>query len=251
MKKHLFNSLREFYADIRNVVKSPNFELYERRNDPVWVGLSHTEIMQSRFSYPLGVEKLKNFKEVKVEKDLKVKYWNQFDGFDIDVDRMYSNLDFLLDTRKVRKLPKTIDIYVNVSERSGIDYNAMLNKTYAAVKIIDHLESLGVRCAVYACAAFRPKIGKTKFTATEYLEVCVKDYHDSVNLGALCTAISPWMLRQHIICWIIGHIRGIYLNGVASPERLPTGELSGIIIDNGSCLSLPDANHFIETIKVA
>jgi len=250
MKKHLFNSLRDFYADVRNVVKSEKFSVYENMNDPDWRGLSLAEINLSYFSYPVGVEKLKHYKDVKVEKDLKVKFWSDFDGYDIDIERLHDGLDCLIDTRKVRKLPKTIDIYVNVSEGCQVDYNHMLNKTYAAVKIVDHLESLGVRCAVFACAAFRPKL-KTTFSATEYLEVCVKNYQDSVNLGALCTAISPWMLRQHIILWIIGHIRGINWNGIASPERLPSGELSGIIIDNGSCLNLDSANRFIETIKVA
>lgn len=250
MKKHCYNSLSDFYADVKNVVKAPMFDYYNRYEQKSWIGLSNDEIKQSLYSYSVGVEKLSHFSEVKVEKDIRIKYWNQFDGFDIDVDRMYDNLDFLLDTRRQRKLPKTIDIYVNIIESWKIGYNQMLIKAYAALSIIDKLETLGVRCAVYACSAFNPKVGKNKFLPTEYLEVCIKNYHDPVNIGALCTAISPWMFRHHMILWTIGHIPNIDLNGVSQPERLPSG-LTGIIIEKRQCLDLNEANQFIQNIKVA
>jgi len=258
MKRRSYNSLREFYADITAPTSGKartDFISYEVHNSESFKGLAITEINRSKYGYEVGVEKLRHFKDVEVEKDTRVKYWNQFDGYDIDVDRMYDNLDFLLDTRRQRKLPKTMDIYVNIGENRETGYDKMLNKTYTAIKVIDRLESLGVRCAVYACAPALPVIntslGKDRYGELNYLEICVKNYHDALNTGAICAAISPWMLRHWIFLWRISHIEKIQLDeGLSYSQKMPADTV-GIIIETGSCLEISEANRFIETIKVA
>ncbi|HAH24971.1 MAG TPA: hypothetical protein DCL77_14655 [Prolixibacteraceae bacterium] len=251
MKKHLFNSLTDFYAAIVNKVNAPDYQRLEVYDDPEWKGLSLYEIKKSKFSYPLGIQELAKFKDIEVEKAMNVKFWNQFDGFDIDVDRMYENMDFLLDTRKVKKLPKAIDIYVNIGEHCGIEYKDMMCKTYVAVKIIDRLESLGVRCAVYACSSSYIKFHSGEYSKkANYVEVCIKNHNEALNIGAICTAISPWMFRQWILLYIMGNCNGVSINGISRTAPLPT-DLKGIIINTGSCLTTHSANNFIQSVKVA
>jgi hypothetical protein len=255
MKKHVFDSLMAFYTDCAiNRVQSVDYGKMLLRDRPDWVGLSYTDVLKYKYSYPIGVEKLRNFKEVEIKKDIRVKFYNQFDGFDIDVDRLHDNLDFLIDTKKIRNRPKTIDIYINVGESWVVGYNELLNKTYAAVKIIDHLETLGIRCAVYALSCYKPAYSEyiNLSEKEELIEVCLKNHSDTLNLGAICTGISPWMFRYWMLMWMVANHKGVKSkNGVCYPVTIPVGELTGIIIDKGQCLNLTDANKLIENIKVA
>ncbi len=248
MKKHCYNSLNHFYENVKNVVGSPDYDGYSNHDDRRWMGLSLADIRKNKYSYPMGVEKLMQFKDFELQKDVNVKYWNQFDGYDIDVDRMIENLDFLIDNRKVRKLPKAVEIYVQIGEGANVGYDAMLCKTYAAVKIIDKLESLGVRCAVYACNAFKTLV-KTGKSESGYLEVCVKNHADTVNLGALCTAISPWIFRYYFILHMIGHFNNVNVDGGGAYTMAMPDDLAGIIIKAGQCHELKSANQFIESIN--
>jgi hypothetical protein len=248
MKRHVYSSLKAFYDDIQNVVKTPRFESDKRNDDAKFNGLSLAEINRNQFSYPFGVEKLKAFNDFKVEKDIKVKYWSDLDGQEIDIDRMLEDRNFLLDIRKKRLLPKTIDIYVNIGEGCYTNYNDLLCKTFAALKIVDKLETIGVRCAVYACLSFIPVYSKGYPGENDMIEICVKNHADNVNLGALCTAISPWMLRYWMMLFVIGRYPGVNV-GVARPQRMPA-DTTGIVIDFGFCLTRDTANKFIESIKL-
>jgi hypothetical protein len=225
MKRHVYSSLKAFYDDIQNVVKTPRFESDKRNDDAKFNGLSLAEINRNQFSYPFGVEKLKAFN-----------------------DRMLEDRNFLLDIRKKRLLPKTIDIYVNIGEGCYTNYNDLLCKTFAALKIVDKLETIGVRCAVYACLSFIPVYSKGYPGENDMIEICVKNHADNVNLGALCTAISPWMLRYWMMLFVIGRYPGENV-GVARPQRMPA-DTTGIVIDFGFCLTRDTANKFIESIKL-
>lgn len=248
MKKHYYNSLSEFYADVKNTSGNYQYNEESTQDNPRFRGLSLSEIHRSKFSYKVGVEKLRTMKDFEFQRDEKIKYWDSFDGFDIDIDRMYSDLDFLRNERKVRKLPKTVDIFINVTENSKVDYDLMLNKTYAALKIIDHLETLGVRTALYACislSAFLPS-----GTEDMYLEICIKQHSHDVNLGALCTAISPWFFRYWFFLWIYGHYSHIGF-GIGRAQNIPLSERQkGIVIDQGMCMNLRSSNNFIDSIKL-
>lgn len=248
MKKHYYDSLTSFYNDVKNTANNPQFEEERTENNPRFRGLSLSEIRRSQYSYKVGVEKLRAMKDFEFQRDEKIKFWDSFDGFDIDIDRMYSDLDFLRNERKVRKLPKTVDIFINVTENSKVDYDLMLNKTYAALKIIDHLETLGVRTALYACislSAFLPS-----GTEDMYLEICIKQHSHDVNLGALCTAISPWFFRYWFFLWIYGHYSHIGF-GIGRAQNIPLSERQkGIVIDQGMCMNLRSSNNFIDSIKL-
>jgi hypothetical protein len=250
MKKHYYDSLSDFYDDIKNLVSSPRYNWRKDYDRPHFTGLSRSEILKSQYSYPFGVEKLRNLANFEIQKDIKIRYWDQFDGFDIDIDRMYSDLDFLRNERKQRKLPKTMDIFINISENCDITYSAMLNKTYAALKIIDHLETLGVRTALYACISCLPKVNG-RYIEPLYIEICIKRHADDVNLGALCTAISPWFFRHWFFLWIEGRYKNLDVV-IGQATTIPESEAQkGITIDNGQCLNLYMANTFISSLKIA
>lgn len=248
MKKHYYDSLTSFYNDVKNTANNPQFEEERTENNPRFRGLSLSEIRRSQYSYKVGVDKLRAMKDFEFQRDEKIKYWDSFDGFDIDIDRMYSDLDFLRNERKVRKLPKTVDIFINVGENANVNYDLMLNKTYAALKIIDHLESLGVRTALYACISgimYLPG-GNDDM----YVEICIKKHADNVNLGALCTAISPWFFRYWFFLWIKGRFSHVG-SGIGRAQNIPlSGRQKGIFIDQGMCLLQRTANNFIESINI-
>lgn len=252
MKKHVFDSLSAFFADITNKTGNGDFLSRLNRDYKSWIGLSKAELKQYQFSYPIGVAELKNFKEIEIQKAEKIRYFNQFDGFDIDIDRMLENLDFLIDERRRKRLPKTIDIYVNICEGADISYSNMLNKTYAAAKIIDHLESLGVRCALYSVISLNVKFNSRRQREHHIVEICVKNYHDNLNLGALCTAISPWMLRHWGSCWLAGNIPDIAYE-CGRPAYIPSEAVTpnSIVIDTNQCLSVNTANSRIQSLKIA
>ncbi len=249
MRKYFFNSLSAFYADIKNVAGHKLFDYSLRRDREYFTGLKLDEINRCKFTYQPGVEKIRQMAEVKVEKDVKVRYYDQFDGFDINIDRMIDGLDFLVNERKVRKLPRTIDLLLNITEAGGVNYENMLSKTYATLRIADHLESLGVRVAVYVCCPVTPIYHKGKGQPF-YLEICVKKYADPVNLGALCTSISPWFLRHWVFAWIIGRDARIDIERVGLVTPMPASERRGILIDTGQCYSTSEANAFISNIKI-
>lgn len=247
MKKHLYHSLSEFYSDIQNHYKTNLYESLERMDDPSFTGLPLSEIRKFKYSYPVGVDKIRNLPDFEMKSKVKVKYWDQFDGFDIDIDRMYSDLDFLRNERKISRLPRTMDIYINFTESAAIGYSAMLMKAYTALKITDHLETLGVRTALFACSVSKPDVAIGN-DDPYFIEICVKNYSDPVNLGALCTAISPWMSRYWEFLWAAGHYQ--YLgSSIGKAVNFPEG-LKGIIIDKRQCHDLNGARNFIERIKI-
>lgn len=249
MKKHYYDSLTQFYDDVKNTANNPQFEEERTRNNYNFRGLPLSEILASKYSYKLGVEKLRAMQDFEFQKDVKFRFWDSFDGFDIDIDRMYSDLDFLLNERKVSKLPKTLDIFINVTENANINYDLMLNKTYAALKIIDRLESLGVRTALYACISLEAYLPSG--SEDMYIEICIKQHSNDVNLGALCTAISPWFFRYWFFLWIYGHYSHVGY-GIGEAHNIPLSERQkGIIIDKGMCLTTSHANTFITSLKVA
>jgi len=249
MKKHSFNTLTDFYSDVKNHIGHFRYVQYENYDRPNFEGLSKSEIYQSKFSYDIGVHELEKLNKVKFVQPKWEKYRNTFDGYDIDLERMYEGQNFLINRRKRRNLPKTADIFVSLAEPAKVTYNELLMKSYTALRIIDQLESQGVRTAVYVFNAIETRGLRPNFEL--YVEVCVKDYTQHANIAALSTAISPWMLRRWMFLWV----RGYYpvSTGLGSPlhirkENFPKGS---IVINQGECLSQYSANRFIENINIS
>lgn len=258
MKKHCFDSLTAFYNDITNDTKSRRFPAIEKNSDKKQVGLNLTELKKYKTGYPTGVLMLSHLKDFEYKGAENVKYFSSIDGYDIDIERMYEGRNFLLDKHKRHNLPKAIDLYINVAESMYVKYKSMLQKTYAALKIVDQLESIGVRVAVYSCMTFAPikrvygkKKGEIDVTDARQIEVCIKDYADPVNLGALCTAISPWFLRHWCILWMHGKIPNLHGDSGVPRffDKSGIGENS-IVIETGSCLTTDGANKFIDNLNL-
>lgn len=251
MKKRVFNNLSDFYKDITNDTNAFEFNYFKEKNRKDFYGISMEDIEKYKHSYPTGVAMLKHLKDFKVEKYERIKYYNSFDGFDIDVDRMYDG-DFLIDNKKKRKLPKVIDVFVNISENANVDYSEMLQKTYATLKVVDHLESLGVRVGVFCCMALRKKYKSGHYAKnTTLIEISVKKPEDSVNLGALCTSISPWFFRYHGFQYLRGKEEKL-ASTIGYGVEIPRSEIpkNAIVIETGQCLNEYESNNFIENIKV-
>lgn len=254
MKTYHFNSLSAFYKEAescQSIASKIDYHRQAQLDHPEFTGISLAEIKKSKYSYAFGVEKLRQMLDVKIEKDEKVRFYDSFDGYDIDIDRMINGLDFLLNEKKVKKMPKTVDIYINISESSRVGYENMLYKAYAALKIIDTLESRGVRTALFSCFSIRPKYANNRYGTDTYIEVAVKNYADAANLGAICTAISPWFLRHWGILFFIGHFKRLS-PVIGRPLGLPKSQIpkNAVVIDYGDALSMNSANRFIQNLKI-
>lgn len=254
MKSRIYDNISAFFEDLKDHHNNPDFPKRFSNDNKSFTGLSLSDIQKFRYSYPFGVEKLRQMQDVKFEKPVKVRYYDSFDGYDIDIDRMQEGMDFLVNTRKVRKLPKAIDIVVNVAENCYIGYESMLHKTYAALKITDQLETAGVRVAVWVAFSSEDSGRNTEKNRWEdaYVEICVKQYADPVNLGALCTTISPWFMRHWILLWLTSRWP-ITAAGMGQAVAIPANmkRPGTITIESGECLSANSANQFINQLKVA
>jgi hypothetical protein len=235
-------------------VKSPDYNRWLAKDSESWIGLSHENIYKSKYSYPVGVEKIRSFKELDIDSPRKVKHYNAFDGFDIDIDRMYENMNFLVDKIKRKKAPKYLDIYINISEGCFVDYESMLNKAWAAISIVDNLENQGIRCSVFAISCKRMILkDKPSSPRDEYMiEICLKKHNDSLNLGAICAGISPWMFRYWEILWSLGNINDSYVDGgMSNPMGIPRNMIdsNSIVIDKGECFTHDSATQFVKEIQ--
>lgn len=98
---------------------------------------------------------------------------------------------------------RLINVYVVISENCNIGYKEMLNKAYTAIQIVDMLENMGYRVAIYACDSTRDAYGSWREeTGVIYeVRVCLKKHEDSMNKGLILNGISPWFFV--IICLLI------------------------------------------------
>lgn len=82
----------------------------------------------------------------------------------------------------------------------------MLNKAYTAMQIVDLLENLGYRVAVYSCDSTLDSSGTYKGESNVRYEVyvCLKRHEDSLNRGLILNGISPWFFA--IICLLIRRV---------------------------------------------
>ena len=145
---------------------------------------------------------------------------------------------------------RLINVYVVISENCNITSSEMLYKSYTSIRIVDMLESMGYRVAVWACDSTLDASGSYggKEGVKYELRVCLKRYEDSLNKGLILNGISPWFFRYYMFA----HQKGHYKNGWGmgrSVELNLEQTKENIVINKGQCLTKESADAKIKEIE--
>jgi hypothetical protein len=220
-------------------------------------GLSIQEIKDTVYGYAKGVDELVKLTGIEtITGGSKFVYkWDEYDGDDMSMERYYEGMPSMRKRYRTsgNNTGRFVDIYVNICENAGTNYEDMLWKTYASVKIIDELESMGIRTSLYAATKSNNSgvikhEGGTRQVKSEYVEVKVKDYNSPVNLGLFCSVLSPWFFRY----WFFAHTMAKYsaYDSLGSADKIgKKGEQGSIYIDNRECLSQKSAEEKIKSVS--
>lgn len=258
MKKLLYeyDNLQDFYDDA--VISTPEGDKVDlkdhiQKDEYDFRGMSLEEIQKSKYCYKKGLDSLKKLElNINVGGSKHKFTYDEFDGDDLNYDRLLEGFPAMRKRTKIHGIGsgRIINIYVVISENCNITASEMLNKACTAMQIVDMLENLGYRVAVFACDSTLDRLGKWRDeTEIRYeVRVCLKKHEDCLNKGLILNGISPWFFRY----FMFAHQKGHYKNGPGMGRAVPM-ELEqtkeNIIINHGECLTKESADEKIKQIK--
>jgi hypothetical protein len=216
-------------------------------------GLETKDILKYKYGYQPGVAKLEEVKEELIISGASCfkQKWDDIDGEEMSMDRFYDEIPFL--QKRVRKHGflggKFVKIYVSINELGHISYESMLNRTYTAVSLIDHLESIGYRTEVYAISySINKGSYKDKWVSEVYSEVCIKKAEEILNLPLLLTMLSPWCYRYWHFLMFSAHFNTA--SGMGQTQRqYKKNKIGEIHLESNTCLTKEDSKRVINEIK--
>jgi hypothetical protein len=254
--KFLFDSLVDFY----NAVDNPKPERKEACRDRIesdmnradWIGAEYSAIIARKYSWDEGADRVLALPEMSghTTQAATVRTWHDDDGDDGDFERYLMELPHMIRRKKILRAGQraVARVIVHFGENSNIEAWQMLNKTYAACRIVDQLEAFGTRCEVVAVDRTRcADIHGNDF----HLDITLKRADDPLNIGLLCTALSPWMLRHWDIVFMISQFKTATGFGTVVNVNPSEFDPNDIIIDRGECLTLEDARQKIQSLDIA
>lgn len=253
---YTYDSLQDFYDDA--LVPTPegnkqDLEEHLQRDESNFRGMSLNEIQKNKYCYKKGLDSLKELElNINVGGSRRHFIYDEFDGDDLNYDRLLEGFPAMRKRVKTHGIGsgRLVNVYVVISENCCIGANEMLNKAYTAMQIVDMLENMGYRVAVYACDSTLDTSGKWRNkTGIRYeVRICLKRHEDSLNKGLILNGISPWFFRY----FIFAHQKGHYKNGPGM-GRATTMNLEqtkeNIIINCGECLCKDAADRKIKEIE--
>lgn len=241
---YMYDNLSDFYADAYTPTPDGDArrskEFLEEDN-PSWKGLDKANIIASMYGYKEGLNALK---EIDINMNLggsSRKYiYDEFDGDDMNYDRLLEGFPAMRKRIKTHGIGsgRLINIYVVISENCCVNYKQMVHKAHTAIRIIDLLEGLGYRVAVYACDSTDDAGGYYRGEPGVHYEVrvCLKRHEDSLNKALILNGISPWFFRY----FMFAHQSGHYMAGCGlgrSTELKVKQTKENIVINKGECLN--------------
>ena len=223
------------------------------REDNSWfAGLSVKEAEESKYVYKKGLDELKELDLNTVLGGSRAQYrWNEFDGDDLDYDRMLSGSPCM--RQRIKKAGigtgKIIDLYVNIAENCGVSSDKMLLKAFTAVQIADFLETNGYRVAIYVIENTQ-YAGRYKESDCNLYRVstCIKRAEEPLIKGMLLTCISPWYFRIHCFRHEAAKIKCSYGLGRATPLGWKDTK-ERITLDTGECLTKDSVKEKLKKIE--
>lgn len=171
------------------------------------------------------------------------------DGLDWDKERAMYEMAPVLQRRPEKAFGVARGVrsfVVNIGEHCQIAASSCIWKALSVGAAVDSLESVGVRCEIWAAKGTDCHNGEY-----HYLSYRIKAASDPLNLGALCSAVAPWALRWWFFCWQDKHGRHVpnhrgsclKMADIVSQFDFP-GDLGGVI-DTGRCLSESQAAAWV------
>lgn len=256
--EYKFDSVFEFYNSAVQLEDTGNKELFEKhmeRNNPDFIGLPKEKILNSKFSYKEGLQELRNISDIDNlalgGSSFKTK-WSDFDGDDMDMERLMEGSPFLLMKRRqfgTKKGGKFVTLKVVVSENCFVEAEEMLWKTYTAAKVSDKLEKEGYRLKIIAVVN-TTDVGtfKGKYVSGYKVEVTLKEFSSPLNLPLLITCISPWFFRRWVFLFKTAKVNCRSTLGRSIPiSENSTKEI--LIINNQECLSKEGSDYKLKEFE--
>ena len=228
------------------------FDEFFTDDDPNFRGLSFEEAEKSKYTYKKGLDELKELDLDTTLGGSKAQYrWNEFDGDDLDYDRMLSGSPCM--HQRIKKAGigtgKIIELHINIAEPWFIGADKMLLKAFTAVRIADFLETNGYRVAIYVFVNIH-NIGYYKKTCCDLyrVNVCIKRAEEPLLKGMLLTCISPWFFRIHYFRHIAAKIN--CNSGLGSPRKLGLNDTKErITLDTEECLTEASVKEKLKKIE--
>jgi hypothetical protein len=218
-----------------------------------WLGCERAEAWtRANNGWQEGAARIAALPECKIDAARNAKtarVWDYEQGDDGDYERYLMELPFMIRRKKQTGGTggRIVRVRVHAGENSHVDAEQMLWKTYAALRLIDDLESAGYRCEV------TEEMAAQKITRNNdyHCAITVKRADDPVNLPILATAFSPWTLRVLMFSHCSGHIKKCE-STYGSSKPLPESDEPGrvIVINKGDCLSKNAAENFLKGIEL-
>ena len=252
---YTYDSISKFYEDALHPTPEGNIEdtLRHLQTEEIsFRGNDIATIKKSQYSYTKGLAEMKKLDlNLNLGGSKRSYKWDETDGDDISYDRLIDGFPAMKKRVKSHGIGsgRLVNIYVIISENCGISSQEMLVKAYTAMQIVDLLENLGYRVAIYSCDCTFDSSGMYKGEqGVKYtVQVCLKRHEDSLNQGLILNGISPWFFRYYLFA----HQKGRYKNGwgmgrAVEMELEQTRE--NIVINHGECLNKRSANSKIKQI---
>lgn len=251
-----YDSISDFYEDAIHPTPEGNSNdtLYHLRNEEIsFRGLDINTITKSKFGYTEGLDKLENLElDINLGGSSRKYIYDEFDGDDMNYDRLLDGFPPMRKRVKSHGIGsgRLINVYVVISENCNISVLEMLYKAHTSIRIVDMLESMGYRAAIWACDSTLDTSGSYKEErGVRYeLRVCLKRHEDSLNKGLILNGISPWFFRYYMFA----HQKGHYINGWGMGRAVELAleqTKENIVINHGECLSEGSANAKIKQIE--
>ena len=251
-----YDSITKFYEDALHPTPEGNIQDTQNHLETEFEsfrGMDIANIKKNQYGYTKGLKDLAklelNLSLGGSKRDYK---WDELDGDDMNYDRLMEGFPAMKKRIKTHGIGsgRLINVYVVISENCNIGAEEMLNKAYTAIQIVDLLEGLGYRVAVYSCDSTNDSSGTYKGeTGVRYeVHVCLKRHEDSLNKGLILNGISPWFFRYYFFA----HQKGRYKNGWGMGSAVPLDlkqTKENIVINHGQCLSKDSAERKIKQIR--
>jgi hypothetical protein len=202
-----FSSLSEFYRDACSLDSQGDIEIFKQFEEYTYFEIDEDDfyfskefIKQHKWGNKEG---LKELRKVMEKFDLiggstfKNK-WDELDGDDMDMDRMYDDIPFL--KKRIRHVGhnsgKFININIDIGVVSHITKEQLIYKAYHITALVDYIEQLGYRTCIILWNRGSHR-GSYKGVQMKYttMKVVLKKENEPLNLSLLLTVVSPWMHR--------------------------------------------------------
>lgn len=253
---YTYDSLTKFYEDALNPTPDGNIadtKGHLNTEEQSFRGMCINDIKKYQYGYTKGIKELKELDlNLSLGGSKRAYKWDELDGDDMNYDRLMEGFPAMKKRIKTHGIGsgRLINVYVVISENCGVGPKEMLNKSYTAMQIVDLLENIGYRVAVYACDCTYDRDGmyQGRSEVRYEVKVCLKRHEDSLNKGLILNGISPWFFRYYLFA----HQKGRYRNGWGMGRAVPLDleqTKENIVINHGECLNKDSAEAKIKQIR--